>query len=71
MVNRIHNNAASDVRNETDIKNPYPRISSHRSRSTEKTDDVILSLADAYENQRARQVGEWERLYGQNVYRGD
>lgn len=70
MANRIRKHTASEVRNETDIKNPYPLISSNRSRSTEKNDDVILSLADAYENQRARQVGEWERLYGQNVYRG-
>lgn len=25
-------------------------------------DDVILSLANAYENKRARQVSEWERV---------
>ena len=25
-------------------------------------DDVILSLANAYENERARQVSEWERV---------
>ena len=25
-------------------------------------DDVILSLANAYENKRARQVSEWEHL---------
>ena len=25
-------------------------------------DDVIRSLANAYENERARQVSEWERL---------
>lgn len=25
-------------------------------------DDVIVSLADAYENQRARQVTEWEQM---------
>jgi hypothetical protein len=69
MANRIRN-TASEVRNETDIKNRYPLISSSRSRSTEKNDDLILTLSDAYENQRARQVSEWERLYGYNVYRG-
>lgn len=31
-------------------------------------DDLILSLADAYENQRARQVYEWELLRQQKVY---
>lgn len=25
-------------------------------------DDIILSLANAYENKRARQVSEWERV---------
>ena len=25
-------------------------------------DDVILSLSNAYENKRARQVSEWERV---------
>lgn len=25
-------------------------------------DDIILSLANAYENKRARQVNEWERF---------
>jgi hypothetical protein len=29
-------------------------------------DDVIITLADAYENKRARQVTEWERA--QPVY---
>lgn len=26
-------------------------------------DDVIVSLADAYENKRARQVTEWEKMH--------
>lgn len=25
-------------------------------------DDIIISLANAYENKRARQVSEWERV---------
>jgi hypothetical protein len=71
MANQIRNNsAAGEARHETEIRNPHPILSSSRSRTTEKTDDVIVSLSDAYENRRARQVGEWERLYGQNVYRG-
>ena len=70
MANQISSNAASDVRNQPDIKNPHQLLSSGKSRSAEKNDDLIVSLSDAYENRRAQQVGEWERLYGQNVYRG-
>lgn len=29
-------------------------------------DDLIVSLSDAYENKRARQVFEWERVRRQN-----
>lgn len=32
-------------------------------------DDVIVSLSDAYENKRARQVFEWEKVRRQNVQR--
>lgn len=32
-------------------------------------DDLIVSLSDAYENKRARQVFEWERLRRQNIQR--
>jgi diketogulonate reductase-like aldo/keto reductase len=30
-------------------------------------DDLIASLSNAYENRRAQQVVEWERLYWRNV----
>lgn len=71
MANQIHNDAAArESRHELEIRKPHPILSSSKSRTIEKTDDVILSLSDAYENRRARQVQEWERLYGQNVYRG-
>jgi hypothetical protein len=32
-------------------------------------DDLIVSLADAYENKRARQVFEWEKIRRQNAQR--
>ena len=48
---------------------PLKLLSSRRPPTLEKNDDLIVTLSDAYENRRARQVGEWERLYGQNVYR--
>lgn len=40
-----------------------------KSKESKPNDDLIVSLADAYENQRARQVVEWERVRRQNVYR--
>ncbi len=33
------------------------------------SDDLIVSLSDAYENKRARQVFEWERVRRQNIQR--
>jgi hypothetical protein len=36
-------------------------LSSGRSRDKYISDELIVSLADAYENKRARQVNEWER----------
>ena len=71
MANRTRNHAVGETRTEPSITNsPHTLLSSSKTRSPERTDDVIGSLTDAYENRRARQVGEWERLYGQNVYRG-
>ncbi len=32
-------------------------------------DDLIVSLAEAYENKRARQVFEWEKIRRQNAQR--
>lgn len=43
------------------------RISKQTENST--NDDVIVSLSDAYENKRARQVFEWEKVRRQNVQR--
>ena len=50
------------------------RASAARTRS-EKTlkealenDEVIVTLSEAYENKRARQVGEWERSQLTNVH---
>lgn len=43
------------------------RISQSKNNVT--SDDLIVSLSDAYENQRARQVFEWERVRRQNAHR--
>ncbi len=46
-------------------------LSTRISNKTENltNDDVIVSLVDAYENKRARQVFEWEKVRRQNVQR--
>jgi hypothetical protein len=42
---------------------------SSRSKNNQLNDDLVLSLSDAHENKRARQVFEWERVRRQNVQR--
>lgn len=45
----------------------------HTSRSADRRnsnqDEVILNLANAYENQRAQQVHEWERVQAMRLQR--
>lgn len=69
MVERIHTKATGNAGHKQDTGSPTKLLTSSRSQSNERQDDLIVSLAERYENRRARQVGEWERLYGQNVYR--
>ena len=42
---------------------------SFKSKTNQSNDDLIVSLADAHENKRARQVLEWERVRRQNAQR--
>ena len=69
MANRNHIPNRRDAHDTLRAANQNSLPSSRKSDLKEKTDDVIVSLSDAYENRRARQVGEWERLYSENVYR--
>ena len=69
MVERIRKNAAAGASQTEETSNTSRLLSSNRSQSIDKHDDLIYTLAERYENRRARQVGEWERLYGQSVYR--
>lgn len=49
-LNRVHTSLSA------------PLTASHSLPSNARfTDDLIRSLANSYENKRARQVGEWER----------
>lgn len=70
MANRIRTKSTDETRKFNDPQSPPKPLSLRTSYSKENiSDDVIVSLSNAYENRRARQVGEWERLYTTNVYR--
>lgn len=77
MVNRKNRNIASEINklneNETSEVLDYisELLSTRKPKSKENlpNDDLIVSLSDAYENKRARQVFEWERVRRQNVQR--
>jgi len=71
MVNRKNTNAARDIDRPHENERSNQPLSQKRSSKRERplNDDVIMSLSNAYENQRARQVSEWERVGFQNMYR--
>lgn len=77
MVKKTNENIANEINklneNETLAVTNYiselltRRIS--KSKENNSNDDLIHSLSDAYENKRARQVFEWERIRRQNLQR--
>ena len=75
MVNQTEQNVASekDKLNEKEtlaVANYISTVLTDRiskSKDIQPNDDLIVSLSDAYENKRARQVFEWEKLRRQNV----
>ena len=77
MVKRKDENIANEINklNETETKAVVNYISEILSTRLSKpkennfNDDLIVSLSDAYENKRARQVFEWERVRRQNLQR--
>jgi hypothetical protein len=77
MVNPMNTNVASEITqlNEAEASAVLDYISTLLSTRNSKpkenqlNDDLIVSLSDAYENKRARQVFEWERVRRQNVQR--
>ncbi|HEY8562068.1 MAG TPA: hypothetical protein VIL74_16970 [Pyrinomonadaceae bacterium] len=74
MVSRKNRNVASELdklnEHETSAVLDYiSEILSTRKRhpiEITPNDDLIVTLSDAYENKRARQVFEWERVRRQN-----
>lgn len=77
MVNRKNRNVASEINklNENETLEVLDYISEllstrkPKSKEIQPNDDLIVSLSDAYENKRARQVFEWERVRRQNTQR--
>lgn len=73
MANRARDNVARGNTKSTEKENTFLSYSSQspssRKSSTKENplNDLIVLLAEAYENKRARQVTEWER--GQNIPR--
>ncbi len=77
MVKRKNKNIADEItklnENETlAVVNYISDLISTRlpkSKENNLNDDLIVSLSDAYENKRARQVFEWESVRRQNHQR--
>lgn len=72
MANRINRDQSTTVDKLDNINNPaLAHLSSQgtQTRHIQNVDDVIVSLANAYENRRARQASEWERIGHQGFHR--
>lgn len=71
MVKKMKNDVVSNITlNQKTSKSAKPiSILLSKKNSKELYDDLIVSLADAYENRRARQVFEWEKLRRQSLQR--
>lgn len=72
MINRETTTAARNVRGSHNSESQARMSHSSRRYSSHETvvnDELIMSLANAYENVRARQVTEWEWMRQQTVHR--
>jgi len=75
MVKRTNTNESSESNklNENEalaLREDLSQLFSQRiskSKDNASGDDLIVSLSDAYENKRARQVVEWEKLARLNL----
>jgi len=67
MVDRNYNAQESEL----NPRSSHDRRSAIRSaqNNSNMSDEIIVSLANTYENKRARQVNEWERVQVANVRR--
>lgn len=69
MVERTNTNIAREI--DKPAKSSPNNASALRSSKLNRhsDEDIIMSLSNAYENKRARQVFEWERAQSLNVRR--
>jgi len=68
MVKHTSATTARDIDN-TSTRTDQASVSKTTHQIRPQADDVILSLANAYENKRARQVTEWERAQSTRWHR--
>ncbi len=70
-INKLNENERLAVLNyiSTILTTHVSKSKENPTRENQVSDDLIVSLSDAYENKRARQVMEWERVRRQNVQR--
>jgi hypothetical protein len=61
MVNRTTRKTDGNLDKQTRQHAAAFSSSQNHAKDNPRTDDVIVSLANAHENRRARQVNEWER----------
>lgn len=75
MINRINSRIVSEIDKlsepETAAVLEYISeiLQTRKQKQMPVSDELIGSLADAYENRRAQQVIEWERVRRQNIQR--
>jgi hypothetical protein len=65
MVNRINN--PHDLEANPNSTHERSFVSQNTRSNPGLSDEVIVSLANKYENKRARQVTEWERVQPANI----
>jgi hypothetical protein len=66
MVDQVSRNIPLDRKQQLSLAGLDLAPDNHLSRRSQ-IDDLIGSLANEYENRRARQVSEWENLLRQNL----
>lgn len=68
MVKHTSATTARDINNHS-TRTDQSSVSKTTHQLRPQTDEVILSLSNAYENKRARQVTEWERTQATRWHR--
>jgi hypothetical protein len=62
MVKQTSTNTARNFDKPITPRSDHASASQSQQSFRNSSDDIIMSLANAYENKRARQVTEWERV---------